>query len=367
MKKLNDKKKILIIVNTGLIYYGGLTTVAMNYYRNMDLRDFSIDFASTNQPDEGTLGEITKNRGKYFKLPRRGIWVIPYFCQLRKLCKAYDVIHVHGNSATMAIELYAAKSAGIKKRIAHCHTSQTEHPLLNKLLISFFKKLYTDGIACSKYAGDWIFGEENYTILPNAIDLQKYALNVTKRKMIRKQLGIDDMFILGHVGKLNEGKNHKFLLQVYNEYLKLNDRTCLLLVGDGPLRKNLSDLVEKENLSSKVFFIGMVDNVADYLCAMDAFVFPSLYEGLPLSVVEAQAAGKKCFISDTITREVGITSMVHFLSIRDEADKWARYIYNACIEGRENDDIDMELLKQSDFNIENVAEKLERLYKGKSW
>ncbi len=357
------KKNVLILINTGLIYYGGLTTVVMNYYRNMDSSQFHIDFSSYNDPDDKTLKEIEQKNGHYYKLPFRGKNIIPYYHALKKLCRGYDVVHVNGNSTTMAIELIAAKHAGVKYRIAHCHTSKPGHPLLNYLLKRPFKNSFTSAVACSDKAGNWIFGKDNFLVLPNAIDIQKFFPDSEMRDSFRQKLVIENKFVLGHVGKLNEGKNHKFIFKVFIELCKSNPDSVLLLVGDGPLKKELINIASQNGILSKIIFAGMVSNVNDYLQAMDAFIFPSFFEGLPLSVVEAQAAGKRCYISDTVTKEVGITKNTKFISIQDSPSKWAKLIYEDSIIPYDFKE-DYMLLKRSNFNIKRVANKLSDIYKG---
>ncbi len=357
------KYRVLVLINTGMVYYGGLTTAVLNYYRNMDKTDLQIDFASPCDTDEIVLNELSSNDSRYFRLPDRNFNILKYYNALCGLCKYYDVVHVNGNSATMSIELQAAKQAGVKRRIAHCHTSKTGHPIINKMLTGVFKNSYTTAVACSDLAGEWLFGKGNYCILPNAIDLKKYKKNDEVRERVRNDLQIRNSFVLGHVGKLNEGKNHKYIFNVFVELMKLNSNSKLMLVGDGPLNGELHKLASELGILEHVIFTGMVSNVHEYIQAMDSFVFPSFFEGLPLSVVEAQAAGKRCYISDRVTSQVAVTKESYLLSIDADPKLWAEHIYNDSKNAYDYASNE-ELLYESEFNIYKEAYKLQQIYKG---
>ena len=295
-------KRILVIITTSMVPYGGLATVALNYYRNIDQTEYHMDFASTNVLPEILDVELKKNGSKYYQLPNRIHQLPTYISTLKKICGNYDVIHVHGNSATTAIELLAAKMADVSKRIVHIHNTHTDHILVHNLLKPFFNKLYTDAIACSKMAGEWIFSK--YAVLNNAIELSKYSYNDTNRRMIRRKYGISDNdFVIGHVGKLVAQKNHTFLLDIFSSFRE-SMPSKLMIVGDGVLRNNIEEQAKNMNIEDDVIFCGMTSDASPYYSSFDCFVFPSLFEGLPLSVLEAQANGLKCVVSQTVTSEV---------------------------------------------------------------
>ena len=220
------KKKILVIITTDFVPFGGLTTVMMNYYRKINKDFFQIDFASTNSDiDKNLISELENNASRYYCLGNRKKRPISYAVRLNRLLRnnSYDIVHINSNSATAFIELYIASKSGIAKRIVHNHTSKCNHIWVHKLLFPFFKNAYTDAIACSKKAGEWIFLNDNYTILNNGIDTEKYRYNSNRRSEIRALYKIEeDCVLIGHLGKIYEPKNHVFLIDIFYQYHILN-------------------------------------------------------------------------------------------------------------------------------------------------
>lgn len=357
-------KKILIVITTGYASYGGLTTVMMNYYRAMDKSGLHIDFASTNESPRELLDELYSNGSEYFCLGERNKNPFKYRQNLKKVLEKnkYDVIHVNGNSATMTLELTVAKKCGVPVRIAHGHNTRTSHPIINKMLGHIFRKTYTYPIAVSKLAGDWLYNGDKYIILNNAIDLKKYKFNKEIRDKVRQELKLDNKFVVGNVGKLNEQKNHMFLLRVFAELKKMRDNVCLLLVGGGHLETVLHNECKSLNIDSDVIFTGMVDNAANYFQAMDVFVFPSKWEGLPVAMIEAQANGLGIIASDTITKEVKLTDNTVYKSLKDTAELWAEQILKIEKEKSLRFDADKANLRK--FDIDYEAEKLRKIYLG---
>ena len=219
-------RKILIVITTGFVPYGGLTTVMMNYYRAMDKTSLQIDFASTNEPPKELLDELKANGSHYFNLGNRKKRLPRYLKNLKDVLKNnhYDIIHVNGNSTTMTIELLAAYTAGIKRRIAHVHNTTCDHMALNKLLTPIFKHCYTDACACSQKAGEWMFSNGKYEVLNNAIDLKRYCFDSNQCEKVREQYNIlaTDK-VIGHVGKMVRQKNYEFILDVFEEMLNQVD------------------------------------------------------------------------------------------------------------------------------------------------
>lgn len=360
-------KKILIIITTDFVPYGGLTTVMMNYYRRIDKSRFKPDFASTNdEVDIGLMKELHDNGSEYYCLGDRKKKTISYIFNLWNLLKKsrYDVLHVNSNSATAAIELFAAKAAGVETRIVHNHTSKCDHLILHKILYRMFKRLYTDAVACSKRAGDWIFVDGNYVVLNNGIESDKFRFDKTTRILIRKKYNIaDDCLLIGHVGKIYEPKNHPFLINIFNDFHRDHKNSKLILVGDGVMRQQIEKQVADLGLTNDVIFAGMQSNIKGYLSAIDIFVFPSIWEGMPLSVVEAQASGVKCIISNSIDRSVAVTDAVDMISIENGTKEWIDSINNAKIENRcIASEKGIEMIKQAEFDSGICVSKLEKIY-----
>lgn len=355
--------RVLNIITTSMVPFGGLTTVSMNYFRAIDKKNFEIDFAASNQIDQQLLVELHANNSEYHKLPQRKDLVL-YVYKLYKICKKYDVVHIHANSATAVIELLAAMIAGVSKRIVHIHTSSCDHKIAHTILYPLFKLLYTDAIAVSKKAGDWIF--KDYKVLRNGINTAKYAFSNEDRIRVRKEYNIPyNAIVLGHVGKIYKPKNHEFLIDVFKKYSETHNNTYLLLVGDGDLRKSIQEKVNSLDLNDKVVFTGMQTPISEFLSAMDIFVFPSLWEGMPLSLIEAQASGLKCISSNTIDSNSNVTGEVVRLPIND-VNLWVDAIHNIYLEDRQATcEKYIDLIKKNCFDIYSNALILERIYKGK--
>lgn len=355
-------KKVLIVITTAFTPTGGLTTVMMNYYRVLPHNTYQIDFCSSSVAQKVLLDELHQNGSYYFQLPKREN-IIRYFISLRQLCRQYDVVHINANSATASLELLAAKQAGVRNRIVHNHTSRTLHPILNFFLLPFYRKLYTSAIACSKEAGEWLY-HSNFKILKNAIDIKRYFFNEGIRNCLRKQYGIDDTdLVIGHVGKFYEPKNHSFLLDVFADYHLLNPASKLLLVGDGVLRKEIEEKCNRLNISNVVILTGLKSNAQDFLQVMDLFLFPSLYEGMPLSVVEAQCSGLPCFVSDVITDAVCIGKDIFRLPLEKGKDFWANCLKQFPVGDRfHRAQQNKNLIELAGYDIYNEGQRLIEFY-----
>ncbi len=360
-------KRILIIITTAFVPYGGLTTVMMNYYRAMEKRGLKIDVASTNEPPKKLLAELHKNGSDYFNLGSRKKHPIRYGRNLARLLgtHSYDAVHVNGNSATMAFELKIAKKKKVPVRIAHGHASRGEHPLLHRWLSGVFERSYTLALAASDQAGIWLFGGNPYIVLNNAICVKKYQYDRDIRESCRRELGLSDRFVAGNVGKLNWSKNHVFLMQIFCELKKRETKAHLLLVGDGQLREEIESLCRQYGMEGEVTFLGMRDDVPELLQAMDVFVFPSLSEGLGMALVEAQAAGLCCFASENVPKETKLSSQIEYISLEEQAHRWAEKILQAdCRRRTEHSQQACAAIRAGGYDIETAAGKLREIYNG---
>ena len=228
-----------------------------------------------------------------------------------------------------------------------------------------FSKLFaTHYVACSKRAGHWMFGNAPFTLMPNAIDAQRFAYNPQTRTEVRKSLGLENKFVIGHVGRFSPQKNHFFLLDVFSELCQKRDDCILMLIGGlgtagKDIEKNMRTKAEIMNLSDKILFMGTYEDISGFYQAMDVFMLPSLYEGLPVTVVEAQAAGLPCVLSDRVTSEVKITEETCFLSLRDSPDAWAKRLLSFRGGERRNT---VDEVRKAGFDIYETAKQLEAYY-----
>lgn len=316
---------------------GGVESVVMNYYRHIDRTqvqfDFIVDQDSTFVPQE----EIESLGGRIFFVPPYQ-HLPAYLRALQKIFREnhYRIVHSHINTLSV-FPLYAAKKSGVRVRIAHSHSTTSPHePLRNlvkNILKHFSRKYATDYFACSELAGRYQFGNKTFdqgkvTIIRNAIDLDKFKFEEKHRKEIRKELHIpDDALAIGHIGRFVKTKNHTFLIDVFAEVHKEKPNSYLILAGDGPLMPEIQQKIKNLNIENSVFFLGQRSDTHRLYSAMDVFCLPSLYEGLPVVGVEAQAAGCPCLFSDKITKEA-VLSNTKQLPISDKS-LWAKEILRA--------------------------------------
>lgn len=357
-------KKILIIITTAFVEYGGLTTVVMNYFRFMDKEGLQIDIASTNTPPQKLVDEVTAAGGKYHCLGKRSS-LIAYRKRMQEIMQngRYDILHVHSNSATAALELQMGKKAGIPVRIVHNHNSSCKHKILNFLMKPVFYSSYTDAVACSAKAGAWLFPKDGFLILNNAIDTEKYAFSENARRERREALGLQEDPVIVHVGKINQQKNHAFLLAVFAELLKKCPNAHLVCVGDGVLKEQIVEQAQQIGIDDHITITGMVKNVHEYLSMGDYFVFPSLWEGLPLSLLEAQANGLRCVVSDNITTEANVTDKVRYLSLNLSVTEWADCILASGDRERAREsDENIQRIVENGYSIQKNASRLRELY-----
>lgn len=365
-----NKEPIRVAHIIGKWLGGGVEAVVMNYYRHIDHSKIQFDFIcdedSTNIPYE----EIEKLGGKVILIPPYQK-IFKYQKELRKVLKdgEYKIVHSHINTLSV-FPLYAAKRVGVPVRIAHSHSTTNKKEwkknLLKQILRPFSKKYATDYMCCSELAGRWLFGNKAYDegkvyLLNNAIDLDKFKYDEKIRNNKRKGLGInEDTLVIGHIGRFVAQKNHTFLIDIFNEIHKKNKNSLLMLVGQGPLMNEIQEKVNNLGLKDSVIFLGQRSDVNELYQAMDFFILPSLYEGLPVVGVEAQASGLLCFLSDDMTKETKVLESTVFMSLSNTAEEWANNILQSLKEYQRHD-AKYEITKNN-FNIKNEAGKLENKY-----
>lgn len=326
-------------------YNSGVSAVVTNYFFQMDPQRVQCDFLLYEMPEEAWTARLNRSRCKVYATGKpSGRSMAEYERNVkdffRQHAKDYDIVHVHIPNAAFIVLRYA-KKYGIKVRILHSHNARgadgAVKKIRNYLLNQWGIRYANQYFACSVKAGNYLFGEKRcgqLVVLPNAIRLERYAFDEKKRKTIRDSLGVGEHeLLLGHIGRFAEQKNHEGLLKIFAETRKRGMDTKLVLLGDGELREKTGQLAEELGIKDQVLFAGVVANVPDYLSAMDIFLLPSLYEGLPVVCVEAQAAGLPCLISDQVTREIALTDQVCFLANGD-LDSWCDRIRKISAEGR---------------------------------
>jgi glycosyltransferase involved in cell wall biosynthesis len=361
-----SNRRILIVSTVGLIY-DGITNVVLSNLQAMDRTGLDIYIASTIKVEPNIVDQFKKLGCTIVDLPNRREEPKNYFFALLKFIKDnhIEVIHANGNSATLAVEMLAAKLGGCRKRIAHSHNTRCDQIRADKMLRPLFYATYTDALACGEDAGKWLFKNRPFTVLKNGSDVERFKFDDTKRKEMRVKLGISDGAIaVGHVGGFVPQKNHEFLLQIYRSLVEKNPSVKLFMIGDGILHNKIKSEAQQLGLMSNLTFTGNIDNVPDYLNAMDVMTLPSLFEGLPLATIEWQINGLPIVMADTITRECIFASNVKQLSLEKDPGKWANTILEmVTINNRkQQSNIGIRAINKSGYNIKDSAKQLKELY-----
>ena len=362
------QSQIRVLQITNCIKHGsGVSEVIMNYYRRSDSACVLFDFMVNEPVDEDLHKEIEGRGSKIYLMPALTMKnTFNYKNELERFFKEhhreYNVVHGHTPNAA-AYYMPIAKKYGVPVRIIHSHNSQGADSTIKKIRNRMMSKVaianITDRFACSKYAAEYLYGNDDVFILNNAIDIDSYKLDITKRQEIRAEFEIDDdAIVVGHIGRMVEQKNHSFIVDIAEHARIMGLNVKLLLLGDGPLRTELERKIRDKSLDEQFVLTGVVSNPRDYYNAMDAFILPSIYEGLPVVGVEAQAAGLPTAVSNRVTPETLMADNITALPINDAAI-WADWIKNNAGAREDNRDA----LARNGYDISIEAGKLLEKYK----
>lgn len=358
-------KKIKVAFITNHLDVMGISAVIMNYSKSINLKKYELTIIAGSPIASRYLNECNLYGIKIIELPSRHHESLKHYFYLYKALRTgkFDIIHVHGNSSIMAIELTIAKLAGVKNRIAHCHNSTCPNITVHRFLAPYFSKIYTTALSCGGLAGEWLFGKDNFEVLPNGFHTEKFKFSLEKRNSIRKRLQLEDKYVIGHIGRFNQQKNQTYLLRVFEESAKINKDVCLLLVGTGPDFEKIKSLVETHPYKNRIILYGESNEPNALYSAMDLFALPSLHEGLPVVLLEAQISGLPCLVSDTVTHEMDFGN-ISWESIEAEPQIWA----NKILEIKDKVNIDREFYYEKnrkqilEYDISNNVKQLEKIY-----
>ena len=371
----NELKRILIWGMTENI--GGIETVIMEIYRNINRERIQFDFlCDHNSPPLAFEDEIKTLGGRVFRIMYSESESL---LKSRRCLKRFfeehpeiTAVHVHANFP-YAFPLKYAKKAGIDLRIIHSHNSfgtdkrkgrireiidgarkkQIEHQ------IKKYPSLY---LACSDLAAKYMFKNRDYIWIKNGINIDSFKYNEETREKYRKELGIEqDTTVIGFIGRYREQKNPLYLLEIFKEYLNTDDKAILLMVGIGPMQEVIDNKIEELELKNNVVQLGKREDIINIYQVFDVFLLPSINEGLPVVLVEAQTAGVECFISDTITKQVDITDLIHYYSIKKAPEEWAKYMNEKLNKKNDRSKYAEEVMRQG-FDMKDVVEELEKIY-----
>ncbi len=361
---------IRILHVLGRLDRGGAETMVMNIYRNIDRSKVQFDFVIHSSDECDYSSEIRDLGGKIHTIARyTGKNHFAYKKSWNEFFKQnanYKIVHGHMRS-TASLYLGIARKHGVTT-IAHSHNTSSGQGIsaVVKNILQYNIKNNSDYFfACSQMAGEWLFGKEvckadNFHIIKNAIDTRQYVFSEKSRNKIRKEFDIEGKFVIGHIGRFHEQKNHEFLLKVFESLCKFHDDAVLLLCGDGTLKDSIEQSAHMSDLNNKVIFTGVRSDIPELLQAMDVFVFPSQYEGLGIVLIEAQAAGLHCLASDTVPKEAFITDNVEAMSLKESQESWAIKVldFATCYERKNLSDIIIE----SGYDILETSKWVQSFY-----
>ncbi len=321
---MDRKIKVLHIV--GAMYPGGMENFIMNIYENIDLERFHFDFAVHSIKENGFEPRIEALGGKVFLLPRMTRHPFENFSTLRKIIRSegYDIVIRHTANALVAPQLFFAKK---EKVITVCHSHNETDPQKTAHFLGRLLLLHCTDVrlACSEKAGKWMYGSKSYQVVNNAIDLKKFEFSDEKKAAVIKEFSLEDKHIYGHIANFIASKNHPFLLEVFKEICKLDDKAVLICLGEGDLRSEAMQKAKELAIADRVIFTGIRHDAENFMSAFDVMIFPSFFEGLPLTLIEAQVSSLPILMSDTITPKVVVTEgLVKSKSLSESATDWAK-------------------------------------------
>lgn len=359
MKKI---KILLIGMTTGV---GGIETLLYNIATNLDSTKFEIYFLDMTAEKMAFYNELVEKNIEVIKVTSRRENCLKHVIDLKRVFKNYkfDIIHFNIMDFSLFEPLYLANKYSNAKLILHSHTSgrsnSIKYKVLNIIGRSVEKKINYERIACSEKAGNWMFESKPFTILNNAVDIEKFSFSQAYRNEIRNELDIDEKcYVIGQVAHLEEVKNPLFLLDVFNEYQKNNSNSKLLIVGEGTLLNEMKKRANDYGIDEKVLLVGKKMDAYKYYSAFDILVMPSIYEGLSLTIVEAQVNGLKCITSDNVDKNSNLTGNVKFISLEKTANEWAEEIVQ--LEKIRDDKIIDKIPRE--YKSSYLYEKLEGIY-----
>ena len=376
---MNKQNRILQIC---ALNAGGIETFVMNIYRELRKQNIIFDFVNYFDSDIEQFHEkeVLKYGSRIYKTGSMTYKNIIYkhihkdICLYRFLKRnKYSIVHIHASDNISLEDAFIAKIAGVKKIIVHSHNSSVNKNeklykvknIFQKFTRKFWRYVANDYFACSKLAAQWMFDSNlnalnKVKIINNAIDVNQYKFNQFIRDDVRKKLDLKNKFVIGHVGRFSYQKNHEFLIDIFYELNKINENSFLLLVGKGELEDRIKEKVKKLGIQDSVIFYGLSNNCPELMQAMDVFVLPSHFEGLPLVGIEAQAAGLKVITSSNVSQQMRITNNVEFISLDKNSKLWAEMINQYSI-GYNRDNV-IDEIEKNGYGIKGVSIKMKSYY-----
>lgn len=345
----------------------GVQTLLMNLYRKIDRNKVQFDFLVHYSTPQFFDKEIEELGGRIYRLSVREDYnLIKYYRELNAFFrehKEYKVVHGHMHTLG-AIYLHVAKKYNVPIRIAHAHTNGTQRDkkMLLKLLMNRLYSVEANYLfACSDAAGKYMFGTKPFDVINNAIITDDFVFSKIVRNKKRNELGVDGCLVIGNVGRFEIQKNQRFTVEVFEEILKKHPNSVLLLIGTGSMENEIKNIVLERDLQNKVKFLGNRRDVAALYQAMDVFLMPSLFEGLGIVGVEAQAAGTPLVCSNTLPKEIDVSPLIYRISLDEGSDVWAKVVVDASKDDNAHKDMKRHIV-EAEYDMSGLAEKMQRFY-----
>ena len=356
-------KPIRVLHMVGVMHPGGMENFIMNLYRNIDREKVQFDVIVHGRTSNDYVEEIKAMGGTVYELPRLTSNPWQNLKQIYRIVKEnqYPVVVRHTANALVSPQLLAAKFAGAKT-ICHSHNETDPQKRLHKLGRLLMRYATTKRLACSVNAGQWMFGKLDYEVIHNAIDIEKYAYNAEKANKIIEEFHLEQKHVYGHIANFIASKNHMYLLAIYAEIIKQDSNAVCFCLGEGKLRPQIEQEIERLGIRDHVILTGVRHDVEDFMSCFDVLIFPSVFEGLPLTLIEAQASGVPCLISDTITKDVVVSQgLVEMESIEKEPVVWAQKAI-AYANEKKMRTCQYEMIAQHGYDIKALAKWYEQFF-----
>ena len=346
---------------------GGIETYLYKLYTHIDRDEFQFDFLAVGDKEPCWYKEFTDMGSDFYRVTPRTKNLFKNRAELFKLFKEehFDIVHCHLNT----LSYIAPVQVAIKNRIpviVHSRNAGASKSIISNLLHSINSAILPRNkitmLAVSNLAGTWLFGNNaKFKVINNGIDIEKYTYSEVGRNKVRKEFGLKNELIIVHLGAMRKQKNHMFLLDIFNEVLKIKPNSKLLLIGEGELKKEISNKIYKLRMEDNVILTGKRNDVCDILSAGDMFLFPSFFEGFPNAVLEAETTGLPCLISSEITNEVMINEDCYAMSLNVEAKAWADKLLS--IKLNENRKISSQNIKNQGYSVEDEIRRVVSIYR----
>lgn len=333
-------KKVLQVF--GSLGMGGAETMMMNVLRNLNPEKYRFDFAVSGSEVGYYEAEAEKLGCHVYHMTKRSSSLVGHHLDLARIIRenGYQIVHFHTENAFLtSMELVAARLGGAKRLVVHSHNTMDwrgkKLVCMHRLFRGFVYHHADVRLSCGKEAALWLYGtSKNVKVIPIPVDCSQFLFSQEKYELLRKQQGVEGKRVYFHAGRFNDVKNHTFLIDIFREIKKLNPESVLLLAGSGVLQEEVRKQVTDYGLAQDVIFLGDISDVPQKMILADAFVFPSKYEGFPTVVLEAQASGLPCYISDNITSDIVLTDLVKQISLQKSAAEWAEQIVQDDVKKR---------------------------------